>query len=214
MATQFVALCRQLDLFADGIVVIDGSRFKAVNTREKNFTRTSIQRRMEQVEASIDRYLGMLETADRHDGEVTRQKSVRLKERLDSLRAQTRAFKALEAEVHAAPDQQVSLTDPDARAMATTGKGTGLVGYNMEAAKSIAETPDTPRDHAATSIASSTQWHRQTGALMRDCTIPCGLRNRWATSRRRQRCSYPRLPRGPHCNPGQRRRPCWSRGRQ
>ena len=131
---QFVALCRQLDLFAEAIVAIDGSRFKAVNTREKNFTRASIQRRMEQVEASIDRYLGMLETADRHDSEVARQKSVRLKDRLDSLRAQMRAFKALEAEVHAAPDRQISLTDPDARAMATTGKDTGLVGYNVQAA--------------------------------------------------------------------------------
>ncbi len=131
---QFVAVCRQLDLFAEAIVAIDGSRFKAVNTRGRNFTRASIQRRMEQVEASIDRYLGMLETADRHDGEVARQKSVRLKERLDSLRAQMRAFKALEREVHAAPDQQISLTDPDARAMATTGKSTGLVGYNVQSA--------------------------------------------------------------------------------
>ena len=64
---QFVALCRQLDLFAEAIVAIDGSRFKAVNTRDKNFTRASIQRRMEQVEASIDRYLSALATADRHD---------------------------------------------------------------------------------------------------------------------------------------------------
>ena len=131
---QFIALCRQLDLFAEAIVAIDGSRFKAMNTRDKNFTRASIQRRMEQVEASIDRYLGLLETADRHDGEIARQKSVRLKDKLDSLRAQMRSFKAMEVAVHAAPDQQISLTDPDARAMATNGKGTGLVGYNVQSA--------------------------------------------------------------------------------
>ena len=129
---QFVMLCRQLDLFADAIVAIDGSKFKAVNTRDKNFTRASIKRRMEQVEASIDRYLSALATADRHDGEIAQQKSVRLKDKLASLREQMRAFKALEVEVHAAPDQQISLTDPDARAMATNGKGTGMVGYNVQ----------------------------------------------------------------------------------
>ena len=127
-------LCRQLDLFTDAIVAIDGSKFKAVNTRDKNFTRASIKRRMEQVEASIDRYLSALATADRHDGEVAQQKSVRLKDKLASLREQMRAFKALEVEVHAAPDQQISLTDPDARAMATNGKGTGMVGYNVQTA--------------------------------------------------------------------------------
>jgi len=131
---QFVALCRRLDLFAEAVVAIDGSRFKAVNTRDKNFTRASIQRRMEQVEASIDRYLAALETADRHDSEIARQKSVRLKDKLESLRAQMRSFKAMEVEVHAAPDQQISLTDPDARAMATNGKGTGMVGYNVQTA--------------------------------------------------------------------------------
>jgi transposase len=131
---QFVMLCRQLDLFADAIVAIDGSKFKAVNTRDKNFTRASIKRRMEQVEASIDRYLSALATADRHDGEIAQQKSVRLKDKLASLREQMRAFKALETEVHAAPDQQISLTDPDARAMATNGKGTGMVGYNVQTA--------------------------------------------------------------------------------
>jgi transposase len=131
---QFVMLCRQLNLFAEAIVAIDGSKFKAVNTRDKNFTRASIKRRMEQVEASIDRYLSALATADRHDGEVARQKSVRLKDKLASLREQMRAFKALEVEVHAAPDQQISLTDPDARAMATNGKGTGMVGYNVQTA--------------------------------------------------------------------------------
>jgi hypothetical protein len=131
---QFIALCRQLDLFAEAIVAIDGSRFKAVNTRDKNFTRASIKRRMEQVEASIDRYLSALATADRHDSEIAQQKSVRLKDKLASLREQMRAFKALEVEVHAAPDQQISLTDPDARAMATNGKGTGMVGYNVQTA--------------------------------------------------------------------------------
>jgi transposase len=131
---QFIALCRRLDLFAHAVAAIDGSKFKAVNARDKNFTRASIQRRMEQVEASIERYMAALETADRQEGELARAKSVRLQEKIAALRDQMRAFKVLEAEVHAAPDQQISLTDPDARAMATSGKGTGVVGYNVQTA--------------------------------------------------------------------------------
>jgi transposase len=131
---RFVDLCRRLELFAHAVAAIDGSRFKAVNTRDKNFTRASIKRRMEQVEASIERYMAALETADRQDGELAEAKSVRLKDKIASLREQMRSFQALEVEVHAAPDQQISLTDPDARAMATNGKGTGLVGYNLQVA--------------------------------------------------------------------------------
>ena len=131
---QFVALCRRLELFTHAVAAIDGSKFKAVNTRDCNFTRASIQRRMEQVEASITRYMAALETADRQDGEVGEAKSVRLKEKIARLREQMRDFQALEVQVHAAPDQQISLSDPDARAMATSGKGTGVVGYNVQAA--------------------------------------------------------------------------------
>ena len=131
---RFVELCRKVGLFAHQVAAIDGSRFKAVNTRDKNFTRASIKRRMEQVEASIERYLAALETADRQEGELAEAKAVRLQEKIASLREQMRAFQTLEAEVHAAPDQQISLTDPDCRAMATNGKGTGLVGYNVQVA--------------------------------------------------------------------------------
>ena len=131
---QFVELCRRLELFTHAVAAIDGSRFKAVNTRDKNFTRASIQRRMEQVEASISRYMAALETADRQDGELAEAKAVRLKEKIAALREQMRDFQALEVQVHAAPDQQISLTDPDARAMATNGKGTGMVGYNVQTA--------------------------------------------------------------------------------
>jgi transposase len=131
---QFVELCRRVGLFARAVAAIDGSKFKAVNTRDKNFTRASIKRRMEQVEASIERYLAALETADRQEGELAEAKAVRLKDKIASLREQMKAFQALEAEVHAAPDQQISQTDPDCRAMATSGKGTGMVGYNVQVA--------------------------------------------------------------------------------
>ena len=89
---------------------------------------------MDQVEASIERYMAALETADRQEGELAQAKSVRLQEKIAALREQMAAFKALEPVVHAAPDQQVSLTDPDARSMATSGRGSGVVGYNVQAA--------------------------------------------------------------------------------
>src|ERR1700692_3199478 len=85
---QFVMLCRRLDLFCATVIAIDGSRFKAVNTRDKNYTHGAIERRMEQVEASIARYLSALDTADRQEGEVAEAKSARLKDKLAPLQQQ------------------------------------------------------------------------------------------------------------------------------
>jgi transposase len=96
------------------VAAIDGSKFKAVNARDKNFTKAKLKKRMDQVEASIERYRAALESADRQEGELAQAKSVRLQEKIAALREQMAAFKALEPVVHAAPDQQVSLTDPDA----------------------------------------------------------------------------------------------------
>src|SRR5271166_3512050 len=134
---QFVALCRSLNLFAHAMVAIDGSRFKAVNSRDRSFSRGSIERRMEQVEASIARYLSALETADRQEGEVAEAKSLRLKDKLVRLKQQMQHLREMEIAVQAAPDRQISLTDPDARAMATSGKGTGIVGYNVQTAVDV-----------------------------------------------------------------------------
>jgi transposase len=131
---RFVLLCRQLGLIAGGIVAVDGSRFRAVNARDRNFTPVTIRRRMEQVDASIQRYLGMLDTADRQDGEAAELRTMRLTERLGELRRQMRELEAMEEAVAASSDRQISLTDPDARAMASAGTGTGQVGYNLQAA--------------------------------------------------------------------------------
>ena len=118
-------MCRRLNLFAHAVAAIDGSKFKAVNARDKNFTRAKLQKRMDQVEASIERYLSALETVDRQEGELAEAKSARLKDKIASLRDQTRKFKALEVAVDAAPDKQISLTDRDARSMATSGPSRG-----------------------------------------------------------------------------------------
>lgn len=131
---QFVVLCRQFNLFTRAVVAIDGSKFKAVNNRDKNFTVAKVAKRIEQVEASIARYLAALDRADRQDGDVAEAKTVRLKEKVEGLRRQMQSLKTMGRQVQAVPDKQVSLTDPDARSMATSGKGTGIVGYNVQMA--------------------------------------------------------------------------------
>jgi transposase len=134
VCSQFVALCRRLNLFTQAVVAIDGSKFKAVNNRDKNFTMAKVGKRMEQVDASIARYLAALDRADRDENDVAEVKSVRLKEKIAGLRRQMQSLKEMEQTVQDAPDQQVSLTDPDARSMATSGRGTGVVGYNVQIA--------------------------------------------------------------------------------
>jgi len=131
---EFILLCRRLDLFSQTLVAIDGSKFKAVNNRDRNFTRTKMKRRLEQIEESIERYLSQLDTADRQEGAVAEAKGGRLKEKIKVLKGEMQRLKQLEARMLEAPDQQISLTDPDARSMATSGKGTGIVGYNVQTA--------------------------------------------------------------------------------
>jgi transposase len=131
---RFVLLCRELDLLTETTVAVDSSRFKAVNAREKSYTPNIIRRRMAQAEASVARYLAALETADRQDEETARARTGRLKDRLAGLARRIEHLRAMEAAVGAAPDGQVSLTDPDARAMATSAKESGIVGYNVQAA--------------------------------------------------------------------------------
>ncbi len=123
-----------MELFGHALAAIDGSKFKAVNARDRNYTQAKLKKRMDQVEASIARYMAAMETADRQEGELAQAKSGRLKDKIAQLREQMRDFQAMEVQVHAAPDQQISLTDPDARAMATNAKGTGMVGYNVQTA--------------------------------------------------------------------------------
>jgi len=134
VCAQFVVLCRRLGLFTRAVVAIDGSKFKAVNNRDKNFTVTKLSKRLQQVDASIARYLVALDRADREESDVAEAKTTRIKDKIAGLRRQMQALKAMEQQVQAAPDKQVSLTDPDARSMATSGRGTGMVGYNVQVA--------------------------------------------------------------------------------
>jgi predicted deacetylase len=135
VCARFVELCREMGLLAKASVAIDGSKFKAVNNRDRNFTRAKVERRRAQLEESVARYLSQLDTADRQPpSEALATKTTRLKDKLAKLEEEMRRLEGLEARMLAAPDQQISLTDPDSRSMATSGRGSGVVGYNVQVA--------------------------------------------------------------------------------
>jgi transposase len=138
VCARFVVLCRTMGLFTEASVAIDGSKFKAVNNRDRNFTHAKMARRRAQIEESVARYLQQLDTADRQEpSEALATKTTGLREKISKLGEEMQRLQALEARMLATPDQQISLTDPDARSMATSGRGSGVVGYNVQAAVDI-----------------------------------------------------------------------------
>jgi transposase len=135
VCARFVELCREMGLLTKASVAIDGSKFKAVNNRDRNFTRAKVERRRAQLEESVARYLGQLDTADRHEpSETLALKTTRLKEKLAKLESEMQRLAEIEKQMLTSPDQQISLTDPDSRSMATSGRGSGVVGYNVQVA--------------------------------------------------------------------------------
>lgn len=135
VCARFVELCRDMGLLTTTSVAIDGSKFKAVNNRDKNFTRAKVERRRAQLEESVARYLSQLDTADRQEPtEALAVKVTRLKEKLTKLKEEIGKLAGYEKQMLASPDQQISLTDPDSRSMATSGRGSGVVGYNVQVA--------------------------------------------------------------------------------
>src|SRR5437899_1586107 len=135
VCARFVELCREMGLLTTASVAIDGSKFKAVNNGDRNFTRAKVERRRAQLEGSVARYLSQLDTADRQEpSETLALKTTRLKEKLAKLESEMQRLAAIEKQMLASPDQQISLTDPDSRSMATSGRGSGVVGYNVQVA--------------------------------------------------------------------------------
>lgn len=131
---EFVLICRKLNLFSESLIAIDGSKFKAVNNRNRNFTQAKIKHRLKQIDESIARYLGQIATEDRVSRVTSEYKVDRLKKKIGKLKQEVTQLNRIQAKLHRQPDKQLSLTDPDARSMATSGRGTGLVAYNVQAA--------------------------------------------------------------------------------
>jgi transposase len=131
---SFVVLCRQMKLFSQAVVAIDGSKFKAVNSRDRNFSPGKIDAYKEQIEQSIQRYLDALDTADRVQPADLEAKTDRLLEKIGKLRERMRQLDETKEQLTSEPGQRRSLTDPDSRSMLQSGKSTGLVGYNVQTA--------------------------------------------------------------------------------
>jgi transposase len=131
----FVELCRRIGVLKGDCVAIDGSKFKAVNNRDRNFTKGKIASRIAHLEASVERYIEEMVRIDRQEeGEVQMEKVDNLARRYARVRNEITRLQAMEHALEDAPDGQISLTDPDARAMATSAKNSGLVGYNIQTA--------------------------------------------------------------------------------
>ena len=132
VCSQFVVICKNLNLFAESLVTIDGSKFKAVNNRDKNFTKGKVEFRMKEIEASINQYLKDMETPDRHEPAVRQPRVERLQQKIAKLTTQMKQLAEIKEQLNDAPDNQISLTDPDARSMRI--RGSGIVGFNVQTA--------------------------------------------------------------------------------
>ena len=128
---EFISLCRNMNLFTQAIVSIDGSKFKAWNSKDRNDTQASMKRRIARVEQHIERYLSLLDEADTGEPSTSDMKEPELKEKLASLQEEMERLKKRERELLAHPDKQLSDTDPDSRLMKKGGMGS-QVSYNVQ----------------------------------------------------------------------------------
>jgi hypothetical protein len=185
-----------MGLLATSSVAIDGGKFKAVNNRDKNFTRTKVERRRAQLEESVARYLSQLDAADRQEPtEALAAKVTRLTEKLTKLKEEMGKLAVYEKQMLASPDQQISLTDPDSRSMATSGRGSGVVGYNVQVAV------DTEHHlivtHEVTNSGSDRAQLANMAKQGEGCSKDRGTRS-CSRSRLLQQPGDPRVPRGRH----------------
>jgi transposase len=129
---EFVLLCRQLDLFGRELIAVDGTRLKAVNNKDRNFTRASLTRFIAQADARLADYLSRLEQSDAEEGQIGGSRTANLPEKIAALQERRQRHAAMLAELEQTGEDQISLTDPDSRAMA--GHTKVAVGYNVQIA--------------------------------------------------------------------------------
>jgi transposase len=130
---SFVELCRRIGVLKGAVVAVDGSKFKAVNNRDRNFTKGKIASRLAHLEAEVERYLEEADRIDRQEtGAARTERAAHLSGRFHRVRHEIERLMAMNKALVDAPDGQISLTDPDARAMATRAQHSGHVGYNVQ----------------------------------------------------------------------------------
>lgn len=134
VCAQFVMLCKQMGMFTESVIAIDGSKFKAVNNRDNNYTEKKLKARIAQTEKRVAGYLKELDRADRQGDAAPEAHVDHLKRRLKEAKAFLNQLNTVDAQLKESPDSQLSMTDPDARSMRTKGNATGTVGYNVQSA--------------------------------------------------------------------------------
>jgi transposase len=129
---EFTLLCRTLGLYGGELVAIDGSKFKAVNSRERNFTQQKLKVLRQQAEAKIARYLQELDENDAQETDSKKLTREELQEKIEWLKRRKGVYNELQQQMEESGESQISLTDPDARCM-TLGANRGTeVGYNVQ----------------------------------------------------------------------------------
>src|SRR5690242_646769 len=129
---QFVLLCKEMGLLGGEVVAVDGSKFKAVNSGQKNFSAKKLEQRLKEIDQKVERYLDEMERGDQHDQSPEKMSAAELKEKLEQLRERKGKYEELLEELKRSGEKQISLTDADSRAMALTPKGE--VSYNVQTA--------------------------------------------------------------------------------
>jgi transposase len=129
---QFVLLCKKMDLLGGELVAVDGSKFKAVNSGQKNFSQKKLEERVKEIDKKVTRYLDEMDQADQQEKSSNEITAAELKEKIEKLKQRKGKYEELLKELKASGHKQVSLTDPDSRAMALTARGE--VSYNVQTA--------------------------------------------------------------------------------
>jgi transposase len=127
---EFTLLCKRLDLFGSEFVAIDGSKFKAQNSKRRNFTREKLDKSIKEIDAKIQGYLDELDEADEQEAEVKTPTAEQLKEKIEQLRNRRDKYKQIETQLKESGESQISLTDPDSRSM-KVGQGSDVC-YNVQ----------------------------------------------------------------------------------
>jgi transposase len=130
--SQFTLLCKEMDLLGGELVAIDGSKFKAVNSSDRNFSQTKLEKRVKEIEEKVGKYLADLDRADEQEGEAKEVGAEGLKKKIEKLKERKGRYGELLKELERSGESQISLTDPDSRAMPKTPKGD--VSYNVQVA--------------------------------------------------------------------------------
>lgn len=135
---QFVALCRNIKLLDSDIVAIDRSRFKAVNSKAKSYTRGKLKQKLSEIDKAIERYLMELDRADdaleKTGSTVPASQITRASRKLAHLQKEAQRYRLIEDRMDATVETQVSLSDPDAKSMTTTPRMPKVIGYNVQTA--------------------------------------------------------------------------------